>query len=92
MFYNVIEWFVDTPLFSSARAHQVGRSLWYLLAIATLGLVWLPALVRHLRQRRAQRGGQKEKETPWPADHGNGKNGASNGQAAPAREPVEPRI
>jgi multidrug efflux pump len=52
VFFNVIEWFLDTPLFSSQRAQQIGRLLHYALRIATLGLFWLPGLVRHIARRR----------------------------------------
>ncbi len=48
VFFNVVEWFMERPLFSSERARLVGRVLVYVLAIATLGLPWL---VRYLARR-----------------------------------------
>jgi multidrug efflux pump len=48
VFFNVVEWFMERPLFSSERARLVGRVLYYLLLIATLGV---PLLVRSLRRR-----------------------------------------
>src|SRR5262249_53689768 len=52
VFFNVIEWFLDTPLFTSERAHLVGRVLHYALGIATLGLFMLPGLLRHVLRGR----------------------------------------
>jgi multidrug efflux pump len=45
VFFFVIEWFVEQPLFSSERARSVGRVLHYAFGALTLGLFWLPALV-----------------------------------------------
>ena len=45
VFFYVIESLVETPLFSSLRARQVGRVLWWGVAIATLGLPWLLRLL-----------------------------------------------
>src|SRR5207253_8385353 len=47
VFFNVIEWFVDTPLFASPYARLVGRVLHY-----TLGLIWLPGLLQQVLRRR----------------------------------------
>ncbi|HLJ95579.1 MAG TPA: multidrug efflux RND transporter permease subunit [Gemmataceae bacterium] len=74
VFFNVIEWFVDTPLFASRGAHLVGRVLQYMLAITTLGLAWLPALMRLRLRQRADRPGQPEKKLP-----GSVANGQTNG-------------
>src|SRR5207248_9531726 len=54
VFFSVIEWFVDTPLLASGLARRVARVLHYLLAIATLGLFWLPGLLQHLFRRRSR--------------------------------------
>jgi multidrug efflux pump len=50
VFFNVIEWFVEAPLFSRARMRLAGQIA---LAIVTLGLSLLPALWRRLRRTRA---------------------------------------
>jgi multidrug efflux pump len=50
VFFSVVEWFVERPLFSSERAHQVSRVLRVAAGFATLGLFWLPALLRRRRQ------------------------------------------
>jgi multidrug efflux pump len=51
VFFYVIEGFVENPLFSSARANQVGQAVRSLLDIVTLGLFWLPSVVfRELRR------------------------------------------
>jgi multidrug efflux pump len=52
VFFNVVEWFMERPLFSSERMRLAGRVLYYVLGIATLGLWWLPRLVRSLPWRR----------------------------------------
>jgi multidrug efflux pump len=41
VFFNVVEWFMERPLFSTERMRLVGRVLSYVLGIATLGLPWL---------------------------------------------------
>jgi multidrug efflux pump len=64
VFFNVIEWFIDTPLFSSKRARQVGRVLHYGLRVATLGLFWLPGLVRQRLRRRTH--APRRTATPSP--------------------------
>jgi multidrug efflux pump len=46
VFFNVIEWFVDTPLFASAPVRLVNRGLHSALDLATLGLFRLPGLLR----------------------------------------------
>jgi multidrug efflux pump len=51
VFFNVIEWFVDHPLFTSERGRQARRVLRLALGVATLGLMYLPGLVRQLRRR-----------------------------------------
>jgi multidrug efflux pump len=54
VFFFVIEWFVEQPLFSSARAEKVGRVLRYGVAVATLGVLWLPTLLGRALQRPAR--------------------------------------
>ncbi len=52
VFFYVIEGFAESPLFSSARARQVGKVLIYVAGIATLGLPWLlPLLLRRADAR-----------------------------------------
>jgi hypothetical protein len=41
VFFYVIEGFIETPLFSSARARQLTRGFGVFAAFATLGLPWL---------------------------------------------------
>jgi multidrug efflux pump len=83
VFFNVIEWFVDTSLFASPHMRLAGSVLHYALGIATLGLMWLPALSRHLLQGRAVRAGHGEKK--FRGDEVNGQaNGA--GLAGPHTE------
>jgi hypothetical protein len=52
VFFYVIEWLIDTPLFSSERARLVGRVLGMGLAVATLGLPWLLKWLLHGWPRR----------------------------------------
>jgi hydrophobe/amphiphile efflux-1 (HAE1) family protein len=61
VFFYVIEGFAEIPLFSTARARQVGRGLSYAVGVATLGLPWLlPLLLRRTGVRHAL--GNKEEE------------------------------
>jgi multidrug efflux pump len=81
VFFFVIEWFVEGPLFSSARARSVGRALRVGAAIGSLGVLWLPTLVsRGLRRRpRVPVGaGKKLAEV----------NGNGAGKPTPAPRPV----
>jgi multidrug efflux pump len=55
VFFYVIEGFIDTPLFSSARSHQYGRLARFTLGVASLGLFWMPALVMKGLRRPARR-------------------------------------
>jgi multidrug efflux pump len=51
VFFYVIEWFIDAPLFASERLHQIGRVLRYGVTILTLGLPWLiPLFLKKFRQ------------------------------------------
>ncbi len=51
VFFYVIAGFVESPLFSSARARQAGQVVYFTLGVATLGLVWLPMLVARWLRR-----------------------------------------
>jgi multidrug efflux pump len=51
VFFNVVEWFMERPLFASERLHAARLGLYYLLIVATLGLALVPRLVRALRRR-----------------------------------------
>src|SRR5207302_10555015 len=55
VFFYVIEGFIETPLFSSARARQFGRVAYFTLGVATLGLFWVPALLAKAVRRRRRR-------------------------------------
>jgi multidrug efflux pump len=44
VFFYVIEGFVEYPLFSSERARFIGQGLRLVFGVATLGVIWLPAL------------------------------------------------
>jgi hydrophobe/amphiphile efflux-1 (HAE1) family protein len=74
VFFYVIEGFAEAPLFSSARARQVGKVMLYVLGIATLGLPWLLPL---LLKRRGDR--LRLVRLPAPV-HTNG-HAAANGEA-----------
>jgi multidrug efflux pump len=92
VFFNVIEWFVETPLFRSERARSLGRGLQIALRVATLGLFQLPALVaRGLRHapsiaasrpwRRQQRARSSEPAVAASVNgHGNGAAGTGDGR------------
>ena len=59
VFFNVIEWFIDTPLFASERARRVANVLRLPLRAAKQGVIRLPALLaRRLRGARASHAGQ----------------------------------
>jgi multidrug efflux pump len=52
VFFYVIEGFIEIPLFSSERARLVGQAAWFTLGAATLGLLWLPAMMTRRLSRR----------------------------------------
>jgi multidrug efflux pump len=52
VFFNVVEWFVEQPLFSSERARGFGQALRHVTAVLSLGVLWLPTLVARGLQRR----------------------------------------
>jgi len=53
VFFYVIEGAVETGPFSWSRSRQIGRVLSFTLTVLTLGLFWLPSLVRHAVRRKS---------------------------------------
>src|SRR5262249_20314523 len=53
VFFYVIEWFAETPLFSCARVHRFGQVLRFTLGAVTLGVLWLPAALARALRRQA---------------------------------------
>jgi multidrug efflux pump len=54
VFFFVIEWFVESPVFHSRRAFYIRLVSQYLLVIMTLGLFWIvPAVLRRTSRRPA---------------------------------------
>jgi predicted RND superfamily exporter protein len=87
VFFYVIEGFVETPLFSSARARQVGTALRFTLGVLTLGLFWLPGMLMCLVERR-RRPAVVPRHAPAPAEvaaSSNGNGRAHNGNGQPVR-------
>jgi multidrug efflux pump len=78
VFFYVIAGFIDVPVFSSARANQIGQVLRFVLGVLTLGIFWIPTLlgrmVRPAQARRHKRRGSKA--------------AAVNGHATSARETI----
>jgi multidrug efflux pump len=74
VFFYVIAGFAEAPLFSTARARQIGLVLRYGLGILTLGLPWL--LRGRLRPEIVER---KPALALHEAPNGNGKNGHADG-------------
>jgi multidrug efflux pump len=61
VFFYTIEGFIDTPLFSSARARRIGAVLHFPLRILVLVLSWLPtALVRGMQRHSTIRAGSRK--------------------------------
>jgi multidrug efflux pump subunit AcrB len=102
VFFYVIEALVETPLFSSARARQVGKVLLYVAGVATLGVPWLilVGLGRALRRpAEAKPVGTNGHAGPHPAGkktdvvrilpHENG-DGNGNGNGHPAAPEDDP--
>jgi multidrug efflux pump subunit AcrB len=52
VFFYVIQGLAEVPLFSSVRARQLGQALYMLAGMSTLGVFWVPALVRRRVWRR----------------------------------------
>jgi multidrug efflux pump len=69
VFFNVIEWFVEAPLFRWGRMRVAGQIA---LAILTLGLSLLPAFWRRLRRIRAVPAPQRRRAGAEAATAGNG--------------------
>ncbi len=74
VFFYVIEGFVETPLFSAARARLVARVLLYVVGVLTLGIPWLLIALLGRLLRRARRSAVAAPVAQL----------ASNAQAAPA--------
>jgi multidrug efflux pump len=88
VFFDVIEWLVDTPLLASAHTRRLARVLHYLLAIATLGLFWLPGLVRHVLRRRVperRQGDRVARSQGTKLLRSNEANGQADADAVPER-------
>jgi multidrug efflux pump len=59
VFFNVVEWFVESPVFSSVPAQRIGKVLLYFLGIATLGLWWIiPYLLGQMLRRQGDGAGE----------------------------------
>jgi multidrug efflux pump len=84
VFFYVVEWLVETPLFSSAGAHRVGRALRQAAGVATLGLFWLPGL---LRRRLRQPAGALTPRWQRPPATANGNGEVTNGEPSAVRGP-----
>jgi multidrug efflux pump len=83
VFFYVIEWFIEQPLFSSERARTLGQVLRFTLGTITLGLFMVPAvLARRLGSPFKPPGGRRP--LPLPVSDGSpGRNGhapAVNGE------------
>ncbi len=55
VFFYVIEGIAESPVFSSARAQQIGKFLRYFIGMMSLGLIWLvPYLLGELLRRKSK--------------------------------------
>jgi multidrug efflux pump len=101
VFFNVIEWFVETPLFRSAGARQLGGALTLALRVGTLGVFQVPAIVaRSLRRAPRlsapwQRKGTAQVREQEPVEssangHRNGSVAAGNGRHVREHGPASP--
>jgi multidrug efflux pump len=83
VFFYVIEWLTEAPLFQGERAQQLGRALYWVLVPVTLGLAWvLPRLVQgEWRQRRPLPAGPHPRPLVLP--NGNGHKGPSDTRIRP---------
>jgi hypothetical protein len=52
VFFSMIEWFVESPLFSSQRARSIGRWLRIAMNVLSLGSLWLVTLLGRAFSRR----------------------------------------
>jgi multidrug efflux pump len=68
VFFNVVEWFVETPLFRSEKTRHFGKVLLYLVGALTLGLFWI---VPYLFGQIPRRGKKKDKERGRQGDKEN---------------------
>jgi multidrug efflux pump len=75
VFFYVIEGFVETPLFTSARARQAGQLVYFTLGALTLGLFWLPGLLMRGVSRRPRPARTGLKKKPVAAAKGAAGNG-----------------
>src|SRR5262249_51020289 len=74
VFFFVIEWFVESPLFQKKRVRQLGKAFLYVLAVLTLGLFWLvPFVLRRMSRRPAL--SQMRVPVGHPGITGNGASG-----------------
>src|SRR4051794_12683330 len=82
VFFYVIEGFMEIPLFSSARARAVGRTIYFTLGVAPLGLFWFPPLlVNGLRGRYPAPAGPRPMPVPLhPVAGANGNGHPANGE------------
>jgi multidrug efflux pump len=73
VFFSVIEWFLERPVFATERVRMYGKVLGYGVGVASLGLIWLvPMLARVLRHRRAAAAQGGNARRPTIATDGNG--------------------
>jgi len=56
VFFYVVEWFVEAPLFHSDRAQLLGKVLLYVVGVLTLGLFWIVPWVLGVMLRRRPKG------------------------------------
>src|SRR5262249_4471143 len=62
VFFFTIAGFADTPLFASERLRLIGKVLWYLMTIATLGIPLLLMLASSEVRRRNRRHRDRRRE------------------------------
>src|SRR5262249_17072295 len=72
VFFYVIEWFVEQPLFSSARMRLVGKVLLCLVGGLPLGLFWIVPLVLRTALRRSSARATAARKQPVPIGNGDG--------------------
>jgi multidrug efflux pump len=60
VFFNVIEWLVERPLFASERMRLAGKVLLHVIGILTLGLFWLIPWLLGLFTRRPHPVGKRD--------------------------------
>ena len=73
VFFYVIEGAVETGPFSWTRTKKAGRVLRFTLTILTLGLFWLPSVIRHVVRRSSRTATSgRQGAAPAPVDSSNG--------------------